>query len=123
MRWQRRGSKVIIADCTIFGVDNPDRYPPDLETLVNGVEVVPRFTFNSGTGPSGPNATSINSATTRKKVYLRGMPIDPMTGKTEWVQRSCYDAAEATSWGGENLFDVHSAAKGFSLSGEKYIDW
>ena len=116
-------SKVIIADCTIFGVDNPDRYPPDLETLVNGVEVVPRFTFNSGTGPSGPNATSINSATTRKKVYLRGMPIDPMTGKTEWVQRSCYDAAEATSWGGENLFDVHSAAKGFSLSGEKYIDW
>ena len=116
-------SKVIIADCTIFGVDNPDRYPPDLETLVNGVEVVPRFTFNSGTGPSGPNATSINSEATRKKVYLRGMPMDPITGKADWVLRSCYDAADTTSWGGENIFNVHSAAKGFSLSGEKYIDW
>src|SRR5574338_1189861 len=35
-------SKVVISDCTIFGVDNPDHYPPDLETLVNGVNVMPR---------------------------------------------------------------------------------
>src|SRR6185437_3231707 len=35
-------SKVVISDCTIFGVDNPDHYPPDLETLVNGVNVLPR---------------------------------------------------------------------------------
>src|SRR5688572_8023181 len=35
-------SKVVISDCTIFGVDNPDHYPPDLETLVNGVNVIPR---------------------------------------------------------------------------------
>jgi len=50
-----RRSKVIIADCTIFGVDNPDRYPPDLETLVNGVAVVPRVSLITANGPSGPN--------------------------------------------------------------------
>jgi general secretion pathway protein G len=116
-------SMVIIADCTIFGVDNPDRYPPNLETLVNGVDVVPRSSLIAGSGPSGPNATDINSAATKKKVYLRGMPIDPITGKTDWVLRSSYDAVDATSWGGENVFDIHSAAKGTALNDEKYSDW
>src|SRR3989454_5485477 len=116
-------SKVIIADCTIFGVDNPDRYPPDLETLVNGVEVVPRATLIVANGLSGPNATDITSLATKKKVYLRGMPIDPFTGKPDWVLRSCYDAVDATSWGGENVFDIHSAAKGKALNDEKYNDW
>jgi len=116
-------SRVIIADCTIFGVDNPDRYPPDLETLVNGVNVVARPTLIMGSGPSGSNATDINSVATKKKVYLRGMPIDPITGKADWVLRSSYDVIDSTSWGGENVFDIHSAAKGTSLSGEKYADW
>ena len=43
-------SKVVISDCTIFGVDNPDRYPPDLDTLVNGVNVIPRGGFGGGRG-------------------------------------------------------------------------
>ncbi len=116
-------SRVIIADCTIFGVDNPDRYPPDLETLVNGVNVVARPTLTTGSGPSGPNATDVNSVATKKKVYLRGMPIDPLTGKPDWVLRSSYDVIDSTSWGGENVFDIHSAAKGTALDGEKYADW
>lgn len=116
-------SKVIIADCAIFGVDNPDRYPPDLETLVNGVEVVPRTRLITGSGPSGPNATDINSVATKKKVYLRGLPIDPITGKADWILRSSYDVVDATSWGGENVFDIHSTAKGTVLNGEKYGDW
>ena len=116
-------SRVIIADCTIFGVDNPDRYPPDLETLVNGVNVVARTTLVSGGGPSGPNATEINNLATKRKVYLRSMPIDPLTGKSDWLLRSCYDPFDATSWGQENLFDVRSAAKGTALNGEKYTDW
>ena len=45
-------SQVVISDCTIFGVDNPDRFPPDLETLVNGVNVVPR-TNGTGAGQQG----------------------------------------------------------------------
>lgn len=60
-------SRVIIGDCTIFGVDNPDRYPPNLETLVNGVNVVPRPSLNTGSGPSGPNATDINSVATKRR--------------------------------------------------------
>jgi general secretion pathway protein G len=101
----------LISDCTIFGVDNPDRYPPDLQTLVNGVNVVPRPSLITGGGPSGPNATDINSVATKKKVYLRGMPIDPITGKADWVLRSSYRAVDATSWGGENVFDIHSGRK------------
>jgi general secretion pathway protein G len=118
-----RRSKVIIADCTIFGVDNPDRYPPNLETLVNGVAVVPRVSLITATGPSGPNATDITSLATKQKVYLRGVPIDPITEKPDWVLRSSYDAVDAASWGGENVFDIHSAAKGKALNDEKYNDW
>lgn len=116
-------SRVIIGDCTIFGVDNPDRYPPDLETLVNGVNVVPRPGLITGSGPSGPNATELNSAATKKKVYLRGMPIDPITGKADWLLRSSYDVVDSTSWGEENVFDIRSAAKGTALNGERYGDW
>lgn len=116
-------SNVIIADCTIFGVDNQDRYPPDLEILANGVDVVPRARLITGSGSSGPDSTSINSVATKRKIYLRGMPIDPMTGKSDWVLRSCYDDPQTTSWGGENVFDIRSASKGVALNGEKYSDW
>src|ERR1051325_5294122 len=115
-------SKVVISDCTIFGVDNPDHYPPDLETLVNGVNVVPRSN-TGGRGQQGINATDVGQVSTKQKVYLRGLPVDPMTGKAEWDLRSCYDAADAGSWGGENVFDVRSKSKETALNGEKYSDW
>jgi len=124
-------SKVVISDCTIFGVDNPDRYPPTLETLIEGVNVVSR----SGTGAGGrglqSTGTDISSGTsvldsqlaTKKKVYLRDIPIDPMTGKKEWDLKSCYDSMDSTSWGGENVFDVRSKSKSKALNGEQYSDW
>jgi general secretion pathway protein G len=117
-------SKVVISDCTIFGVDNPDRYPPDLETLINGVNVIPRGN-PTGAGVAGVNATDVGNPqlSTKKKVYLRGLPLDPMTGKS-WCFRSSYDPAEAAcSGGGENLFDVYSQSEEKALNGEKYSDW
>ena len=106
-------SKVVISDCTLFGVDNIDRFPPDLEVLVSGVNVVPRMTA----------AVPGSQLSTKKKVYLRGIPIDPMTGEAEWEFRSCYDSADSGSWGGENVFDVRSKSKDTALNGEKYSDW
>ena len=119
--------RVFISDLTIFTTDNPDRYPPDLETLVKGVNVLPFATggLPGGAGNPNVNATSVGSQQLlpKTKVYLRQIPIDPMTGKADWVFRSCYDLADSTSWGGENVFDVHSKSDGKALNGEKYSDW
>ena len=77
-----------------------DGYPPDLETLVNGVDVQ------------------------GKKVrFLRRIPVDPMTGATEWGLRSTQDDPKTTSWGGQNVFDVFTKADGAALDGTKYSDW
>jgi len=115
-------SKVVISDCTIFGVDNPDHYPPDLDTLVQGVNVLPRGSAG-GRGQPGVPATEVGQLSTKQKVYLRGLPIDPMTGKADWEFRSAYDAADSGSWGGENVFDVRSKSKETALNGERYSDW
>jgi len=120
--------RVFVTDQTIFTADNPDRYPPDLETLVKGVDVLP-ISAAGGLGRRGnqnfsaTEAATQESTTPKTKVYLRHIPIDPMTGKAEWDFRSCYDAGDASSWGGENVFDVHSKSSGVALNGEKYRDW
>jgi len=120
--------RVFITDQTIFTAENIDRYPPDLETLVKGVSVLP-ITAGSLGRRGNTNVTALDAATEQSaipktKVYLRRIPIDPMTGQADWVPRSCYDpAADSTSTGGENVFDVHSKSKGTSLNGEKYSDW
>src|SRR5262252_9176236 len=109
--------RVAITDQTIFTADNPDRYPPDLETLVKGVNVLP-ITAASGLGRRGnlnysaTEAASDDSQQPKTKIYLRRIPVDPMTGKADWEFRSCYDAADTNSWGGENIFDVHSKSDG-----------
>jgi len=116
-------SKVVISDCTIFGVDNPDHYPPTLETLTEGVNVVSRGS-TGGRGDPNVKATDLTSQlATKKKVYLREIPIDPITGKADWDLKSCYDATDSTSWGGENVFDVRSKSKAKALNGEQYSDW
>lgn len=119
-------SRVVITDCKIFEADNMDRYPPTLEILVEGVSVAPRTggaAMLGSTPSSGINATDNTLTATKKKVYLRAIPVDPITGKAEWELRSSYDAKDATSWGGENVFDVRSKAEGTALNGEKYSDW
>ena len=75
-------------------------YPPDLETLVKGVDVQ------------------------GKKVrFLRQIPVDPMTGSTEWGLRSMQDDPDSDSWGGQSVFDVHTKSQGIGLDGSKYRDW
>ena len=79
-------------------------YPPDLETLVEGVTVA-------------------NDASGRKLKFLRRIPIDPMTNSTDWGQRSYQDRPESTSWGGQNVYDVYTKSQGVGLDGTKYKDW
>ena len=119
--------RVFITDQTIFTAENIDRYPPDLDTLVKGVSVLP-ITSGALNRRGNANVTALDAATEQStipktKIYLRRIPVDPMTGQADWEFRSCYDAADSTSWGGENIFDVHSKSKGTSLNGEKYSDW
>jgi general secretion pathway protein G len=75
-------------------------YPPDLQTLVDGVNVQ------------------------EKKVrFLRAIPTDPMTGSTDWGLRSNQDEPDSDSWGGQNVFDVYSKSDGTALDGTKYRSW
>jgi general secretion pathway protein G len=75
-------------------------YPPDLQTLVDGVDVQGK-----------------------KLRFLRRIPVDPMSGSTEWGMRSNQDDPDSTSWGGQNVFDVFTKSEGTALDGTKYNTW
>jgi general secretion pathway protein G len=75
-------------------------YPPDLETLVKGVDVQ-----------------------SKKMRFLRRIHTDPMTGTAEWGMRSMQDDPDSDSWGGQGVFDVYTKSQGTALDGTKYKDW
>ena len=79
-------------------------YPPDLDSLVEGVNAA-------------------NDATGRKLKFLRRVPVDPMTHTTDWGKRAYADKPDATSWGGQDVFDVYTTFNGTALDGTKYRDW
>lgn len=90
------------ADRNMFQIKlGTEGYPPDLDTLVNGVEV------QGG----------------KKLRFLRRVPVDPMTGNKDWGLRSMQDDPTSDSWGGQNVFDVYSKSNGEGLDGSKYKDW
>jgi general secretion pathway protein G len=121
-------STVVLADCKLFGVDNPDRYPPDLQTLVDGVDVVPRLSATNQLGSvdtSGGGATANSGGLIpKKKVYLREIPVDPITGQRDWCLRSSYDTPDTGCTDSpENVFDIRSRSDATALNGEKYNEW
>lgn len=117
-------SRVVIDDCKIFETENIDRYPPTLETLVKGVRVKARgLNIQSQGAFSQTNATDLNQNKELNKVYLRELPVDPMTGETDWQFRSSYQGKDVESWDEINVFDVRSSSDGEALNGEKYSDW
>ncbi len=121
-------SRVVIDDCSIFTVDNVDRYPPSLDVLVEGVKVKPRglsgsLTGGRGLGNDDTNATELNENKEILKHYLRKLPVDPITGKDEWELRSSYQSEDSASWDEINVFDVRSKSNEEALNGEKYSDW
>jgi general secretion pathway protein G len=59
----------------------------------------------------------------QKRRFLRRIPVDPITGRKEWSLRSIQDDPDSTSWGGQNVFDVHSTSTATALDGTKYADW
>ena len=75
-------------------------YPPDLQTLVDGVDVQGK-----------------------KLRFLRRIPIDPITGNADWGLRSNQDDPDSSSWGGQNVFDVFTKSEGTALDGTKYNTW
>ena len=115
-------------------------YPPDLETLVAGVEIVSQAGSGPGlllpgqggalggtpigasplTNPAGPDGLE---DAIRHVRFLRRIPEDPMTGRAEWGQRAVQDDPEINSWGGKNVFDVYSLSIGAALDGTQYSDW
>jgi general secretion pathway protein G len=92
------------SDMGLIPVDlGTDGYPAELEVLVEGVEVVGQVD--------------------KKLKLLRRIPVDPMTGEREWGLRSYQDDFDATSWGGENVYDVYSLSGAVGLNGVPYREW
>jgi general secretion pathway protein G len=118
-------SRVVIDDCTIFSTENVDRYPPTLEILAEGVKVKPRGLNIKQGGAFNDKDSVVFDDTSKdlKKVYLREIPIDPMTGKADWLPRSSYQEKGTDSWDDVNVFDVRSRSDEEALNGEKYSDW
>lgn len=78
-------------------------YPPDIDTLVKGVDIVGQVD--------------------KKFRFLRRIPKDPMTNSYEWGMRSMQDDPKSTSFGGQNLFDVYTKSQGKAMDGTNYNEW
>jgi len=79
-------------------------YPEDLETLVEGVEL-------------------LNDASGQKMRFLRRIPFDPMTQSREWGLRSYQDEPDSATWSGDNVYDVYSTSRSAALDGTRYNEW
>ncbi len=93
-----------LSDQGLIPIDlGTEGYPKSLEDLVKGVDLVGQVK--------------------KKRRFLRKIPVDPMTGKTEWGLRSYQDEPDSRSWGRQNVYDVYSLSDGTALDKTKYKDW
>ena len=98
--------KLAVDQGQIGGTDvklGSEGYPPELETLVKGVNRV--------------------GALDRKLKFLRRIPVDPMTATAEWGLRCYQDDPDATSWCGDNVWDVYSKSTAKGLDGTNHNTW
>ena len=92
------------ADKGLIAIEaDTEGYPPDLQTLVDGVPLAGK-----------PD---------RRVRFLRHIPADPFTNTADWGLRSVQDRGDSRSWGGQNVFDVYSRSAGTALDGTRYADW
>jgi general secretion pathway protein G len=77
-----------------------NNYPPDLQTLVDGVDIQDH-----------------------KVRFLRAIPLDPMTNSADWGLRSNQDDPDSDSFGGQNVYDVYTKSTATGLDGTKYSTW
>jgi general secretion pathway protein G len=92
------------ADKNLIRVEvGSEGYPPDLETIEQGVQ--------------------LGASADHKIRFLRKIPVDPITGHADWGLRAVQDDPDSTSWGGKNVFDVYSKSQATALDGTKYSDW
>jgi general secretion pathway protein G len=137
------------ADRNLIRVEaGTEGYPPDLDALVKGVDLVSQVgagipgattpgqpivpttgfggfgsSFGQTSGQTPGQSGSAGQDLIRHVRFLRRVPVDPMTGHAEWGKRSVQDDVDSTSWGGKNVFDVFSLSTGTALDGTKYSDW
>ena len=78
-------------------------YPETLEILVEGQK--------------------LNSPDGKKVKFLRKIPKDPFTGTTDWGMRSDQDDPKATTWGGQNVFNVYTKTSEKDGQGNPYSDY
>jgi len=87
--------------------EDTEGYPPDLETLVKGVEIQEKG----------------EKSETKIVKFLRRIPKDPMTNSFDWGLRSYQDDPDSDIWGEENVYDVYTKSLATGLDGTKYRDW
>jgi general secretion pathway protein G len=102
--WEMRSAIDRYNDVALLGgiqtKADSNNYPPDLQTLVDGVDVKDK-----------------------RMRFLRAIPKDPMTGTTDWGLRSNQDEPDSDSFGGQNVYDVYTKSEGTGLDGTKYKTW
>ena len=112
LEWNRDGDLLLGAACiknrlTCKEVTSVYGYPKSLDKLL-GIELT-------------SEEATVRGTTTKR--YLRSLPLAPLPGKADWLLRCYKDAPNASSWCGDDVYDVMTQSEDLALDGTKYRDW